>query len=248
VNEPTLYLSRRRFVFLGIGAAISLGLSALPTFVTAAESNAAKVKIGIIGSGNVGSALGRAWAKAGHQVMFSSRHLDTDKALAKDVGNGAQAGTPAQAAAFGDVVLFAVPYRALPELGKTLSTQINGKVVIDASNPFPGRDGDVAIEAREKGAGLMSAQLLPGARVVRAFNAISAGRMGDAHEEPGKVGMPFATDDTKAIEVATRLIRDVGFEPVLIGDLAMGKHLLPGGALAGEHSPDEIKRIATTLK
>jgi predicted dinucleotide-binding enzyme len=90
--------------------------------------------------------------------------------------------------------------------------------------------------------------LLPGTRIVRAFNAIGAARMGSAHEAPGKIGMPIAGDDKEAIAVASRLIRDVGYEPVLIGGLAMGRHLIPGTPLAGEHSPDEIKQIAAKLK
>ena len=247
MNKPTSRSNRRQFLCVGCAAAVTLALGSRFDIATAAES-VAKMKIGIIGSGNVGSALGRAWAQAGHEVMFSSRHLETDKALAKDVGNGATAGTPEQAAAFGDVVVFSVPYRALPELGKTLSTQIRGKTVIDTCNPFPGRDGDVAIQARDKGAGVTTAELLRGASVVRAFNAIGAGRMGSAHEEPGKVAMPFAGDDAKAIEVASRLIRDIGYEPVLIGDLERGRYLMPGTALAGEHSSEEIKRILKTLK
>jgi len=72
--------------------------------------------------------------------------------------------------------------------------------------------------------------------------------MGSVHEEPGRVGMPIAGDDAKAVEVASRLIRDIGFEPVLVGGLAMGKHLMPGTPLAGEHSPAEIRKIAATLK
>ena len=206
------------------------------------------MKIGMIGSGNVGSALGRVWAKAGHEVMFSSRNLDSDRKLAAEVGSNAGAGTPQEAAAFGEVLVFAVPYGALPELGKTLGDSIKGKVAIDASNPFPQRDGEIANQARTRGAGLVSAELLPGARIVRAFNAIGAGRMGAAHEEPGRIGMPIAGDDKQAIEVASRLIREIGYEPVRIGGLDMGKHLMPGTALAGEHTPDEIRKIAATLK
>jgi predicted dinucleotide-binding enzyme len=209
---------------------------------------AGKEKIGMIGSGNVGSALGRALALAGHEVMFSSRDLDSDKKLAADVGKNARAGTPREAAAFGDVLVFAVPYGALPELGKTLGSSLKGKVVLDACNPFPQRDGDIATRAREQGAGQVSAELLPGARIVRAFNAIGAARMGKAHEEPGKVGMPIAGDDKDAIAIASRLIREIGYEPVLVGGLAMGKYLMPGTPLAGEHSPDEIRKIAATLK
>lgn len=71
--------------------------------------------------------------------------------------------------------------------------------------------------------------------------------MGMAHEQPGRIGMPIAGDDADAIEVAARLIRDIGYEPVPIGGLAMGKHLMPGTPLAGERSADEIRRIAATL-
>jgi hypothetical protein len=208
---------------------------------------AEKTKIGIIGSGRVGSAIGAVWVKAGHEVMFSSRTLENDKALAARLGGGARAGTPREAAAFGEVVMVSVPYRALPDVGKDVGDLIKGKVVIDTCNPFPGRGGEIADWARKKGAGLASAELLPGARLVRAFNAIGAARMGSAYQEPGRVGMPIAGDDAKAIEVASRLIREIGYEPVLIGGLAMGKYLMPGTALAGERSAAEIRKIAATL-
>jgi predicted dinucleotide-binding enzyme len=229
--------------FLQLAAAVVV-ISQLPF----AAQAAAKMKIGIIGSGNVGSNIGTSWAKAGHTVMFSSLDLEHDKALAARVGPNARAGTSREAAAFGDVLLIAVPYFALPQVGKDLSAQLKGKVVIDACNPFEGRDGDVGVWARKKGAGLASQELLPGARIVRAFNAIGAARMGAAHQDPGKVGMPIAGDDKQAIEIASGLIRDVGFEPVLIGGLVMGRHLQPREPLAGERSADEIRKIAATLK
>jgi 8-hydroxy-5-deazaflavin:NADPH oxidoreductase len=241
-------LNRRRFVVLMGGvAAASLVAGGLPLIARAAEQGSQKTKIGIIGSGNVGGALGRVWAGRGHPVMFSSRHLDADKALAADVGANATAGTPEEAAGSGDVLLFAVPYGALPDLGKALAGELKGKVVIDACNPFPSRDGDIANWAREKGAGLASSELLPGARIVRAFNAVGAARMGAAHEAPGRYGMPIAGDDADAIAIASRLIRDIGYEPVLIGGLDKGKFLIPGSPLSGEHTPDEVRKIAAGL-
>jgi 8-hydroxy-5-deazaflavin:NADPH oxidoreductase len=236
---------RRRDILKAVGAII-----ALHPFLSAkvsAATDAGKIKIGVIGSGNVGAAIGRVWANAGHQVMFASRNLEHDKQLAASIGANAHAGTPAEAAAFGDVLLFAVPYGALPDLGKALAGSIKGKVIIDACNPFPQRDGAIATRAREQGAGVVSAELLSGARIVRAFNAIGAARMGQVHEEPGKVGMPIAGDDKAAIEVASRLIREIGFEPVLVGGTDKGKYLVPGTPLAGEHSPEEIRKIAATL-
>jgi predicted dinucleotide-binding enzyme len=238
-------LNRRRFIRITSAGVI---VASLPFGASrAAAPGVQKTKIAIIGSGNVGSALGGAWAKAGHAVMFSSRHLEDDKALAAKVGANASAGTPEQAASFGEVLVLAVPYRALPDLGKSLAGQLKGKIVIDACNPYPNRDGEIADWARKKGAGLASAELLPGARIVRAFNAVGAARMSQAHETPGRFAMPIAGDDKQAIDVASRLIRDVGYEPVLIGDLDKGKHLIPGGPLAGEQSPDEIRKIAAQL-
>lgn len=232
---------RRRFL---VAAASALAACALPFSAPSAEP----LKIAVIGSGHVGSALGTVWVQAGHEVMFSSRHLEHDRALAADLGGGALAGTPREAAAFGDVILIAVPYGALPEVGKDLADLIQGKVVIDACNPFPNRDGKIADWAREKGAGLASAELLPGARLVRAFNAVGAARMGSVNQEPGRVGMPIAGDDADAVTVASALIREIGFEPVLVGGLAMGKYLMPGTPLAGERSAEEIRQIAAGLE
>lgn len=233
----------RREVLQAVGAV--LVTASLPQALLAAD--AARPKIGMIGSGNVGSNLGRVWAAKGYEVMFSSNDLATDQRLAREIGGSVRAGTPAEAASFGDVLVFAVPYGALPGLGRSLGEALRGKVVIDACNPFPQRDGEIANEAREQGAGEVSARLLPGARIVRAFNAVGAARMGAVHATPGQVGMPIAGDDAEAIRIASALVSDIGFEPVLVGGLAMGKHLMPGTPLAGEHTPDELRRIAATL-
>lgn len=239
---------RRRILEISGVAAALLALNGLPLALRGAAAAAGKTKIGIVGSGRVGGALGSVWVKAGHEVMFSSRNIEHDKALAAGLGPKARAGTPREAAAFGEVLMISVPYRALPELGKALADLIKGKVVIDTCNPFVWRDGEIATWARQKGVGLASAELLPGARLVRAFNAIGSARMGAAHEQPGRVGMPIAGDDAGAVALASRLIRDIGYEPVLIGGLAMGKYLLPGTPLAGEHTPQEIRQIAATLR
>ncbi len=246
MKSPARGLNRRRFMQLAGTAAVALPFAGVTHFGYAASAPG-KLKIGIVGSGNVGTALGRTWAQAGHQVMFSSRSLDADRKLASEIGANASAGTTQQAVAFGDVVLFAVPYGALPALGKELGSALKGKVVVDACNPFPDRDGEIATWAREKGAGLASAELLPGARIVRGFNAIPAAKMGAAYKEPQRIGMPIAGDDAQAIEVVTRLVRDIGYEPVLVGGLAMGKHLIPGSPLAGERSADEVRKVVAGL-
>lgn len=233
-----------RRTFLQTAAA----LAAVLPFSGYAQSGT-KLKIGTLGSGRVGSAIGRAWVKAGHEVMFSSIDIEADRKLAASIGKGASAGTPREAAAFGSVVLVSVPYAAMPAIGRDLGELLKGKVIIDTSNPIVARDGDMAVAAREKGAGLASTEFLPGTRIVRAFNAIGAARMGDAINNKERIGMPIAGDDPQAIEIASALVRDVGYEPVLVGTLtAMGKYLIPGTPLAGERSPDEVRKVAATLK
>lgn len=245
-NSDWMGVSRRRFL-AGTGAAMAglvLGLGTMD--LRGAEAG---LKIGIIGSGRIGSTLGAIWLKAGHEVMFSSLDIEQDRALAARLGGKARAGTTREAAAFGEVVLVAVPYAALPQIGRDLGEVLKGKVVIDTSNPITGRDGDIAGWAREKGAGLASAELMPGARLVRSFNAIGYAKMAEAAQRQGeRIAMPMAADDAAAAAIASRLVREVGYEPVLVGPLAMGRYLLPGTPLAGEHTAERIRQIAATLK
>ena len=165
----------------------------------AAPPDARPMKIGIIGAGHIGGTLARLWVAAGHEVMLSSRHPDELRPLAKQLGPKAHVGTPKEAASFGDVVLVSVPYKALPELGRDLKAELAGKIVLDTCNPYPGRDGDMANEARKKGTGVASAEFLPGTRLVRAFNAINAGSLAsEAHRKPPLVGIPLAGDAAEA--------------------------------------------------
>src|SRR3990172_4401954 len=247
-TNHALKRSRRRFLQTAGVAAASLALGGSPRAARAALERAGKMNIGVVGSGRLGGTVGELWVKAGHEIMFSSLDLEHDKALAARLGGKARAGTTKEAAAFGEVLLIAVPYAALPQLGRDLAELIKGKVVLDACNPIPARDGDIATWAREKGAGLASAELLPGARLVRAFNAIGYSRLpGIAQRQGERIGMPMAGDDASAIAVASRLVREIGFEPVLVGPLAMGKYLIPGTPLAGEHTAEKIRQIAATL-
>jgi hypothetical protein len=133
------------------------------------------------------------------------------------------------------------------DYGAALATK---QLVFDVSNPIPRRDGEDFVKKinDEGGAGIASAKMLPGAHVVRAFNAIgSAGLVKAAHRTGEPLGVPIASDDAKAIELASALIKELGFEPVLVGGMAKGKYLVPGTPLGGEHTPDEIRKIAAGL-
>jgi len=129
--------SRREFLRAAGTAAAGLAVGVLPYAVREANSQGAGLKIGVIGSGRIGSALGAIWLKAGHEVMFSSLDIEHDRKLAASIGAGARAGTPKEAAAFGEVLFFAVPYAALPGLGRDLAAEIKGGKI----------DFDVAIAA-----------------------------------------------------------------------------------------------------
>jgi predicted dinucleotide-binding enzyme len=123
-------------------------------------------------------------------------------------------------------------------------------LAIDVSNPIARRDGEAFVKSvgDQGGAGLVTAKLLPGAHIVRAFNAIGSGKLAElAHRAGEPVGVPIAGDDPQAIAVAQSLIREIGFEPVLVGGLAMGKHLVPGTPLGGEHTAAQIRQIAGSL-
>ncbi|HEY6003522.1 MAG TPA: NADPH-dependent F420 reductase [Anaeromyxobacter sp.] len=205
-----------------------LGLAALAALLapsSAARAEEARpLKIGIVGAGRIGGSLASLWAKAGHEVLVSSRHPDQLGDLVKSLGPKARAGTPREAAVFGDVVLVSVPYAALPQIGRDLAKELSGKVVLDTGNPYPQRDGEMAEEARRKGTGVASAELLPGVRLVRAFNAINwRSLQSEAHRSGKPIAIPIAGDDAEALRVATRLVKDAGFEPVVVGPLSRAR-------------------------
>jgi predicted dinucleotide-binding enzyme len=240
---------RRAFLALAGAGALT---AALPWSARAQAPSAVSLKIGFIGAGREGGALGTLFAKAGHPVMFSSRHPETLIDLVNRAGPNAKAGTVENAIAFGDVIFLVVPYTAVEQIGKDNGAAIAAKpLLVDVSNPIQRRDGDDFVKQINEmgGAGLATAKYILGAKLVRAFNAIGFGKLeGDSSKSDGKIGVPIAGDDTGAIELASALITQIGFVPVLVGGLAMGKYLVPGTPLAGEHTPDELKQIAATLK
>jgi len=181
------------------------------------------MKLGIIGAGNIGGTLGHLFAKAGHTVRYGTR-----------TAGGPGTGTPAEAAAFGEVLVFAGPFGAWPAFAAENAHALTGKVVIDASNPYPHRDGPMAeaVVVSGKGSGAHLAGLLPAAHVVKAFNTIywtdlrdKAGRSGE------KLAMPIAGNDPGALALAGMLARDAGFDPVVVGSLERSIDLDPGSAI-----------------
>ena len=212
---------RREFLQAAATAAAGLALGSVPLAARAAAADGSGMKIGVIGSGRIGGTLGGLWVKAGHEVLFSARNLDEVRKVIEGLGPKARAGTPQEAAAFGNVILISVPYSALPQIGKDLAAELKGKVVLDTCNPVPRRDGAMAEAARAKGTGVASPEYLPGVRLVRAFNTVGAGSLrSEAHRAGDKVAIPLAADDPAALKIATRLVEDAGFEPVVVGPLA----------------------------
>jgi predicted dinucleotide-binding enzyme len=200
--------------------AAAAALTSANTARAAEPASEHPMKIGIIGAGHIGGTLARLWSHAGHEVMISSRHPDTLQGLAQSLGPHARVGTPREAAVFGDVVVVSIPYGATPQLGKDLAKELAGKVVLDTGNPYPTRDGPMAEDARKRGTGVTSAEFLPGTRLVRAFNAINASPLAtEAHRKGEKIGIPLASNDAQALKVAEQLVRDAGFDPVVVGGL-----------------------------
>jgi predicted dinucleotide-binding enzyme len=189
------------------------------------------MRIGIVGAGMIGSTVARLWVNAGHDVLLASRHPETLADLVKALGPGASAGTPRQAAEFGDVVMLTVPLNAMPGLASDLAPLLAGKVVIDTGNAYEKRDGETAGEATSHpgGSAAWAAALFPKARWVKGFNTVYFKVLdSEAHREGDRVGIPLASDDRDAMELVAGLVRDAGFDPVIAGPLARGNAFEPG--------------------
>jgi predicted dinucleotide-binding enzyme len=218
----TVYMKMFRMLSALVMVVAFATASSLAVPATAEESKA--LRIGVIGTGNIGGTLATHWAHAGHELVISGLDPEALKPLAAKLGTKVRVGTPREAAAFGEVVLISIPYGALPQVGRDYARELAGKVVIDTGNPYPQRDGAMADEARREGTGVASARYLPGVRLVRAFNAIAWTNLRDLGNRAGtKVAIPLAGDDSSALAVASGLVRDAGFDPVVVGGLSQAR-------------------------
>ncbi len=233
--------SRRSLLAAGATLAACSVLQSQGTF---AQSAGTKAKIGVIGSGHIGGTIGGLWVKSGHQVLFSSRHPQQLKDMVSGLGSLASAGTVAQAIAFGDVIFVAVPYGALPQIGKENAGALKGKIVLDACNAVAARDGSIAEEAERDGIGATSQKYLPGTRLVRAFNTMSYMIFArEAGRPDPKLAIPIAGDDPDAVKAARTLVQDAGFDPVVVGNLADARRFQRGAPGFGQAvSAAELKQ------
>lgn len=223
--------SRRTVLATGAGA---LATAASSRFA-GAQTGGDKLRIGTIGAGHIGSTIGGLWVKSGHPVMFSSRHPDELSGLIKSLGPLAKAGTVPEAIVFGQVVFIAVPYSAVPQIGHDYASALKGKIVLDACNAVPARDGAIADEVEKNGIGVTSQKYLAGTHVVRCFNTMSYTIFEkEANRAPPRLAIPIAGDDPDAVKVAAGLVRDAGFDPVVVGKLADARKFQRGGPGYGQ--------------
>lgn len=209
---------RRRLLRLPVAIGVATIIESI--HAVAQPAGPATVKIGVIGSGHIGGTVGGLWIRAGHPVFFSSRHPEELTDLVAGLGPLAQAGSVANAIAFGDAIFVAVPYAALPEIGRDFGGALHGRIVLDACNAIPARDGTISNEVEKNGIGVTSQKYLAGTRLVRAFNTLSYMILArEANRRAPRLAIPMAGDDPEAVRVAGDLVTDAGFEPVVVGKL-----------------------------
>jgi predicted dinucleotide-binding enzyme len=184
------------------------------------------MNIGFIGAGNMARVLGTLWARAGHDVMFSSRTAERAKRLADFAGGRAHSGTFQDAAAFGDVVVLAVAWEAAADTARALAQSIEGKVVVDVSNAISTQTLELELDGERSYAEEIAA-CAPKARVVKAFNTIFQEILEvdrDLLQEHG-VSCFLAGDDEDAKVTVSQLAEDIGLSVVDTGGLAMARSL-----------------------
>lgn len=188
------------------------------------------MNIGIVGSGHIGGTAARLFAAAGHQIALSnSRGPESLTQEVQELGPSVRAMTVEEAAAFGDLVLVAIPFGSYETLP---AAPLSGKIVIDAMNYYPGRDGQIDFGGRTSSE--LASQHLHGARLVKAFNTMNYQTLG----AEGKPGAPLderlvlfvAGDDEEAKSVVFGLIEEIGFAPVDTGSLREGGRLQEPGS------------------
>ena len=185
------------------------------------------MKIGIIGSGNVGSALGKIWGKNGHLIRFSSRNPEKLKALAESIGKNASYGLPEEASKFGEVIALAVPWGQAENAIKSAGS-LEGKILIDCTNPLKPDYSGLVVGGSTSAAEVV-AGLAPGAKVVKAFHTTFANLMQSESRMFGTINPTgfYCGDDAESKAIVANLIQETGLEPLDAGPLANARYLEP---------------------
>jgi 8-hydroxy-5-deazaflavin:NADPH oxidoreductase len=185
------------------------------------------MKIGIIGAGNVGGALGKGWARKSHSVMFGVRDVSDPKliALLKEAGPNARSASVPEAAAFGEVVVFATPWPATQDAIRNAGN-LSGKTVLDCTNPLKPDLSGLVVGLTTSGAEQV-ASWAAGAKVVKIFNTTGSNNMENPAYPQGRATLLYCGDDPGAKKVAAQLATDLGFEAVDAGGLAVARLLEP---------------------
>ncbi len=185
------------------------------------------VNIAILGTGRVGGALGVGWANQGHSVVFGSRNPQAERVLRQieTTGGKTRAASPREAVRTADVVVLATPWQAA-ESAITAAGDLSGKVLIDCINPLTEDFRHLDI-GHTTSAAEQIAQWAPEAKVVKAFNSVSAGAMADPWFGEENATMLYCGDDGDAKNVVRRLAEELGFDAYDAGPLAIARYLEP---------------------
>lgn len=208
------------------------------------------MRIGILGAGNIGGNAARLLAAAGHEVRLSFAHdpAKLDR-LAEEIGERASVGSPSDAVSFGGVIVFSVPWDAIPE-ALAATGDLRGKIVIDTTNQF----GSGAMPPASQTAAQFNAARMRGARYTKSFNtltasfqAAAAGRTG-----PDRVVQWLCGDDAAAKQMVARLINDAGFQPVDLGGIAdcvvMEAPRRPGAVYGEEYHLKDAEAVVDAVR
>lgn len=194
------------------------------------------MKIGIVGSGNIGGTLGKLWAEAGHEIFFSSRHPANLASLVQELkkeNHTAHAGTVEEAVRFGDVILFSPPFwetdQAIELMGSAKDELIK-KIVIDATNPFTPEGVELALPLGTTAASEL-VKKLANTRIVKAFNTVYWQTLRDLNHEPfeSRYVICYAGNEDDSKEIVSHLIEDAGFISLDLGMLHNAVFMEPGG-------------------
>jgi predicted dinucleotide-binding enzyme len=195
------------------------------------------MKIGIIGSGNIGGNLGKHWAKAGHEVLFSSRNPAELGSLVKEANHDSKARSVTEAfEANADVYVLAMPFKGIDKIAELYAGEYADSIILDATNPYPERDGEMAQKVRDANycASEYTAMKFSTARTAKAFNTIQAKHLKDrAFRTQDKLAIPFAAQDEESKHIVQQLIEDIGFDAVYVGNLSDTKAMDPDEKLYG---------------